>query len=447
MRNRLTSSMKKDRKSAVLGSHRSRISRLTPRLSLCISLLMFGAGYSAYSVAGVSVLRPPREALANSPLEVTIVYSGDAPNGTEVDVPAQLNISLSNPDVIPRPLALARESGVPDHLKLAAGELKAVRYVGAWPEWARGAMKIDVPDLDVSPSFVLLTRAPRGRGTALASADGTPDAAASVSKSEPSQTSLIASSPAPARPAAPVPEINSFLSRFSAYEPMYFADGSNGENLAKFQLSFKFRLVTPDDPRSRGFADNLYFGYTQTSLWDLGAYSAPFRDTSYMPALFYYLEDTGWKSKWWSKMGLMAGYEHESNGRDGPESRGIDIFFVKPIWDFGDLNGNHLTVAPKVYYYAHIAGENHDITDYRGYMDLLLKYGSTDSWQIATTLRKGMKGGKGSIDTQFTYPLAKLINNRWGGFLWVGFFTGYGEDILDYNQHRWIARIGYSITR
>ncbi|HEX3381520.1 MAG TPA: phospholipase A [Paraburkholderia sp.] len=230
-------------------------------------------------------------------------------------------------------------------------------------------MKIDVPQLDVSPSFVLLTRPPHsGKDAALASAGSTSGTTGTTS-GEPSSTNLVASSPAPSRPDAPVPQINTFLSRFSAYEPMYFADGSNGENLAKFQLSSKFRLVIPDDPRSRGFADNLYFAYTQTSLWDLGEYSAPFRDTSYKPALLYYLEDSGWKSKSWSRMGMMAGYEHESNGRDGPESRGIDILFVKPIWDFGDLNGYHLTIEPKVYYYTHIAGENHDIAD-RGYVEL-----------------------------------------------------------------------------
>jgi outer membrane phospholipase A len=413
-----------------------------------MSALVLGS-YSAYSVAGVSVLRPPREALANSPLEVTIVYAGDQPGGTEVDVPAQLTVALSNTDVIPHRLALTRESGAPDHLKLAPGELKAIRYSGTWPEWARGAMQIDVPELDVSPSYVLVTRPPHsGKDAALASGWGANGSTAgSTAGAAPTSASLIASSPAPSRPDAPVPQINTFLSRFSSYEPMFFADGGGSESLAKFQLSFKFRFVIPDDPRSRGFADNLYFAYTQTSLWDLKEYSAPFRDTSYMPSMFYYLEDTGWKSKWWTRMGMIAGYEHDSNGRDGPESRGLDYFFIRPIWDFGDLTGYHLTVEPKVYLYTHIAGENHDIADYRGYVDLRLIYGSPDGAQLDTTLRKGTQGGKGSIDTQFTYPLAKLINNRWGGYLWLGFFSGYGEDLLDYNQHRWIARIGYSITR
>ncbi|WP_241495994.1 phospholipase A [Paraburkholderia monticola] len=412
--------------------------------------------YSAYSVAGVSVLRPPREAISSSPLEVTVVYAGDQPGGTEVDVPAQLTITVSNTDVTPKPLTLTRESGAPDHLKLAAGELKSVRYTGTWPEWARGAMQIDVPQLDVSPSYVLLRRAPHsGKDAALASAGGTSGTAAGTAtgstagtaSGEPSSTNLIASSPAPSRPDAPVPLINTFLSRFSAYQPTYFADGSNGENLAKFQLSAKFRLVIPDDPRSRKFVDNLYFAYTQTSLWDIREYSAPFRDTSYMPALFYYLEDTGWKSKLWSRMGIETGYEHDSNGQDGPESRGLDYFYVKPIWDFGDITGYHLTVAPKIYIYTHIAGENHDITDYRGYVDLRFIYGAPEGAQLDTTLRKGTQGGKGSIETQFTYPMAKLINSRWGGYLWLGFFSGYGEDLLGYNQHHWIARIGYSLTR
>jgi outer membrane phospholipase A len=460
------SRVKKDRQSAER-SYRSRVSqlassplsstlsRLLPKLSLCMSALVLGS-YSAYSVAGVSVLRPPREALSSSPLEVTLVYAGDQPGGTEVDVPAQLTIAVSNTDVTPKPLTLTRESGAPEHLKLAAGELKAVRYTGTWPEWARGAMQIDVPQLDVSPSYVLLNRAPHsGKDAALASAGGTngttagttAGTAAGTATGAPPSTNLIASSPAPSRPDAPVPLINTFLSRFSAYQPTYFADGSNGENLAKFQLSAKFRLVLPDDPRSRGFADNLYFAYTQTSLWDIREYSAPFRDTSYMPALFYYLEDTGWKSKLWSRMGIETGYEHDSNGQDGPESRGLDYFYVKPIWDFGDITGYHLTVAPKFYIYTHIAGENHDITDYRGYVDLRFIYGAPEGAQLDTTLRKGTQGGKGSIETQFTYPLAKLINSRWGGYLWLGFFSGYGEDLLGYNQHHWIARIGYSLTR
>jgi outer membrane phospholipase A len=428
------------------------------------------AGYVPASRAAVSIMRPPREARSDEPLVVTIVYSGDAPTGSSIDVPRDLTVTLTNGDALPQPVLLTREPGAPEHLRLAVGEMKAVRYSGAWPKSARGALRVDVPGVDVSPSVVLLTRMPAtatanaaAPAAVGASAPATASAATVASASEPlaiapaegpmaGNTSLAAQMPPSAVTPSNsiVPNLGTFLAgHFSFYQPTYFADGwdSDTEGLAKFQISFKFRFVVPDDPRSRGFVDNLYFAYTQTSLWDIREYSAPFHDTSYMPALFYYLEDTGWRSSWFTRMGIEAGYEHDSNGEDGPESRGVDYLFVKPIWDFGDLKGYHWTVAPKIYGYTHIAGENSDIADYTGYVDLLIKYGSPDGWQLATTLRKGTKSTYGSVDAQLTYPLAKIFGSAWGGYVFLNYFNGYGEDLLTYNQHRWAARIGFAVSR
>ncbi|MGF6732136.1 outer membrane phospholipase A [Paraburkholderia youngii] len=47
----------------------------------------------------------------------------------------------------------------------------------------------------------------------------------------------------------------------------------------------------------------------------------------------------------------------------------------------------------------------------------------------------------------YSAPLRDTSSMQDSGYVWLGFFSGYGENILDYNQHRWIARIGYSITR
>ncbi|MEX3844237.1 MULTISPECIES: phospholipase A [Paraburkholderia] len=423
------------------------------------------AGYVPASRAAVSIMRPPREARSDEPLVVTIVYTGDAPTGTSIDVPRDLSITLTNGEALPKAVLLAREPGAPEHLRLAAGEMKAVSYSAAWPKWARGALRVDVPGVDVSPSVVLLTRMPASataNAAAPASAPLVP-AATVASASEPVATapaegpmagnaSLAAQMPpSTVKPSnSLVPDIGTFLAgRLSFYQPNYFADGwsSSDADLARFQISIKFRFILPDDPRSRGFLDNLYFAYTQTSLWDVRGDESPFHDTSYMPALFYYLEDTGWRSSWFTRMGIETGYEHESNGTPGPGSRGVDIVYVKPIWDFGDLNANHLTIEPKIYAYEHIQETNGDIAHYRGYVDLLFKYGSPDGWQLATTLRKGTRSTYGSVDVQFTYPLAKLFGNAWGGYLFLNYFNGYAEDLLDYNQHRWAARIGFAVSR
>ncbi|MGF6957693.1 outer membrane phospholipase A [Paraburkholderia youngii] len=473
MRNRLMSRVNKNRQSGVR-SHRSRVfrlsssplsgsfSKLLPSLSVCISALVLGS-YSAYSVAGVSILRPPREARSDEPLVVTIVYTGDAPSGTSVDVPRTLSVTLTNGEALPRAVLLTRASGAPEHVRLAAGEMKAVSYSAPWPDWARGALRIDLPGVDVSPSVVLLTRVPRNAATASAATAAPASAAAVASASAPvviapaegpmaGNESIAAQvPPSTVKPSnSLVPDLGTFLvGRFSFYQPTYFADGwdSSEDGLAKFQVSFKFRFVLPDDPRSRGFLDNLYFAYTQTSLWDIRGHMNPFYDTSYMPALFYYLEDAGWRTSWFTRMGIESGYEHESNGTAGPGSRGIDYVYIKPIWDFGDLNANHLTIEPKIYAYTHKQDTNSDIADYRGYVDLLVKYGSADGWQLATTLRKGTKSTYGSVDVQFTYPLAKIFGSAWGGYLFLNYFNGYAEDLLSYNQHRWAARIGFAVSR
>lgn len=402
------------------------------RANLALALLALTTG----AHATVAVLQPPREAAAAQPLELTLLYTDDDKKPLTVDVAKQLTVQLTNGDLPPAPLVLNRDPATPDRLRLAPGQYRRVRYAAPWPESARGTVKIDPVGFDASPMLVTLNR---GENQAQV-------VAAEKRETQAATPAQLASAAAEAD-ASPTTVPTMLSGRFSTFEPIYFADGKNGDNLAKFQFSFKYRLHLPDDPRSRGFLDNLYFAYTQTSIWNLSAPSAPFRDTSYQPQLFYYVQDTGWKSPLFTRMGVTAGIGHESNGKSGDESRAINIAFVRPTWDFGDLASDHLTLSPKFYYYLSKSG-NEDIADYRGYVDFLVKYGSPDGWQLSTTLRKGTKHWYGSVDSNLTYPLAKLFGSAWGGYVFVSYFNGYGEDILDYNQrHHWIARIGYSIAR
>jgi len=388
--------------------------------------------------ATVSVLQPARELAAGQPLELILLYTDDVQKSLSIDVPKQLTVTLTNGDLPPGKLALMREPKVGDRLNLRPGQYRKVRFSAPWPDSARGVVKIDPVGFDTSPMLVTLNRG-KSQDQVVA---------AEHAEAQASTPQQLAVATAAANTAVPTSIADRMLSgRLSTFEPMYFAVGKNGDTLGKFQFSFKYRLVLPDDPRSRSFLDNLYFAYTQTSIWDLSQESVPFRDTSYEPQLFYYLQDTGWKSPFFTRMGIASGIGHESNGKAGDTSRAINTVFVRPTWDFGEPNSTHLTVSPKFYYYITKSG-NEDIADYRGYVDLLVKYGSPDGWQLATTLRKGTKAWRGSVDSQLTYPLAKLIGSAWGGYLWVGYFNGYGEDILDYSQRQhWIARIGYSIAR
>ena len=121
----------------------------------------------------------------------------------------------------------------------------------------------------------------------------------------------------------------------SSHEPMYFLVGSRGHTTARFQLSFKYRLFDPDGWAAEfpwvDLLTGLHFGYTQNSIWDLTANSKPFRDSTYKPSFFYqwgpYREIGSPHS-----FSLQAGYEHQSNGKEGATSRSIDTLFAKPAW-------------------------------------------------------------------------------------------------------------------
>lgn len=252
------------------------------------------------------------------------------------------------------------------------------------------------------------------------------------------------------RPAAKPRQTNSPLRpadepALSANEPMYFVLGGSGGTTARFQLSFKYRLFDPESLPVEWFGplSGLHFGYTQTSLWDLGEDSAPFRDTSYRPSFFWQGVTSGGALM---PDLLRGGFEHESNGKDGADSRSLNILFAQPVWRADFADGRTLVFAPRLYGYLD-KDDNPDIHRYRGYADWLLRYGREDGWLLSTQLRRGT-AGRGSAQIDLSYPLRRPLFTRAGGFLHVQLFKGYGESLLDYNVDRdWQARVGFSIVR
>ena len=233
----------------------------------------------------------------------------------------------------------------------------------------------------------------------------------------------------------------------SANEPLYFVVGSNKERNfdARFQISFKYR---PFDPEARvaqfiPFASNLYFAYTQTSIWDLGAHSSPFKDTSYRPSVYYKWTGSGrgmvpdvWK----------AGFEHESNGRDNKDSRSINMAFIQPLWNVDFAHGRRLTLMPKIYQYLEKT-DNSEIQRYRGYVDWQARFGREDGAILTGLYRQGT-GGYASGQFDLSYPISDKIFGRTGTFIHLQLLSGYGETLIDYNRsHDAQLRIGLSLAR
>ena len=217
----------------------------------------------------------------------------------------------------------------------------------------------------------------------------------------------------------------------SPFEPIYFDLGGNGGANARFQLSFKYRLFTPKNPQKPGFLDNLYFGYTQTSLWDLHDKSVPFVDTTYNPSVFW-RKDKLWQTgdqRWYA--GLASGVEHKSNGKGGDDSRSINDAFVQPELNYRFSDGSTLTFAPRVKAYF-LAGENPDYSSYLGRVDWKLRW-EQDNGLILDGLYQQGHHGRHAIQIGAAWPLQRTFLNM-NGYLHVQFYEGYGETLLGYNQ-------------
>ena len=306
------------------------------------------------------------------------------------------------------------------------------RYSFDWPAEALG---LSIVSLNADSSAQLMVLAERPGWSAgedpLARQQNLPTAAGAAAPA-----AQVAADVIPPKPA------------LSFYDPMYFIFGANSGASARFQLSFKYRLFD-DEGAVVGvlpFLGGLHFGYTQTSLWDLDSDSAPFRDTSYRPALFYEWDipvAAGSRHQSW----LRAGVEHESNGRDGEKSRSINIAFVQADWQYRLGEGkSHIGVTPKLWGYLE-KSDNPDIHRYRGYGELGLRFGRDDGWLAKLMLRRG-KGGVGTSQVDVSYPLRQSIFSSVGAFLHLQYFDGEGETLLDYQRAgQPQLRIGVSIVR
>ncbi len=205
---------------------------------------------------------------------------------------------------------------------------------------------------------------------------------------------------------------------------------------AKFQISFKTKLW------QGVFGDygDLWFGYTQTSHWQVYNHdiSRPFRETNYEPEgmlVFNTNYDVfGWKGRL-----LGIGINHQSNGRSDPLSRSwnrvvADIGFERPGW----------TVMFRPWWRINESrrkDDNPDIDDYmgRGEVDIVHEAGENE---LSLMLRHSLRGGDRSHGAmQFTWSFP--IHAKLRGYLQL--FHGYGESMIDYNHKATYVGLGVSL--
>lgn len=300
------------------------------------------------------------------------------------------------------------------------------RYVGRWPTEVVGVATLSLQD---APSARMLVDA--------GAASRTPVQTAQVAATS-GQGGVIPASAA-VQPVEP--------SALGFHEPMYFLVGGRNPTSARFQVSFRYRLLSDHGVLAGNYpqASGLYVAFTQTSLWDLQSDSKPFRDTSFRPSLFYRWTLSDPKDG--NFLSLSGGYEHESNGRDHEDSRSIDTLFVRAEGRHYFSDGRtYLSVAPKLWTYLN-RSDNPDIADYRGNGELGLRLGRDDGLILAAQLRRGTRG-KSATQLDLSYPLRTSIYSGVGAFVHLQYLNGYGQTLMDYDTASGAqVRLGFSLVR
>lgn len=228
---------------------------------------------------------------------------------------------------------------------------------------------------------------------------------------------------------------NDSETKFSPYLPTYFVVGKDD---IKLQLSGKYRVA-------RNF--DIYAAYTQTMFWSIFNDSQPFKDINYNPELFYRIVELDSDKELLKSIDI--GYVHRSNGKDGLDSRSVNRIFAKA--NLVTQIGRHDIVADLMVYKI-IDGENYnsDSQKYMGYWDFI--------FYVSDLVRHN--GGRLNLQLKFNAG-TKIYNTNMGGrtigliydfgsenfnpSLYLQYYSGYMENLLEYNKNTDQVRLGFML--
>jgi phospholipase A1 len=221
---------------------------------------------------------------------------------------------------------------------------------------------------------------------------------------------------------------------------------------AKFQLSLKLKLfditdnsVTGDWERHLGMHIDVWLAYTQLSFWQIynASISRPFRETNYEPELI--LNGRMDKDLFyeWKLRFIQLALNHQSNGQSDPLSRSWN----RLLFNFGFERENFDVVLRTWYRFPE--GENDDnpdIESYLGYGELSAGYRRNlcgIDWRFSLMFRNNLR-----FDDENRSALQLGVEaNLFGGplNLYVQYFTGYGESLINYNSYANTIGAGVSV--
>jgi phospholipase A1/A2 len=377
-----------------------------------------------------SIVGPTAPTRPGATIKVQVAALNRSPSEVAVELPATLTATFEATGIRSQVTLQSSDTTTSASQTIAPSSFALRTYAMAVPSGA--ATGLGMLEVKLGEKFV--TR------TALDIAGPVVATKGSVAPTQRPTTTLVRAQPA----AAALRRL--FADRLAPHEPTYFIYGPD-DPAVKFQLSFKYKLFDFTEVAEQRVERTLHFAFTQRSLWDIKGDSSPFYDTSYMPELIYQsLAPAPNRERVFTWLGFQAAFKHESNGRDGPLSRSLNVVYARPVFAVGRLDGWHLLAMPEVFTYVTSNDENEAIEDYRGYGKLQFVLGRNDGPSLSATLWAGKDFDHLSTQFDLSLPVRTHLLNFETYFL-VQYFNGYGESLLSYREHSETVRAGVSFVR
>lgn len=236
------------------------------------------------------------------------------------------------------------------------------------------------------------------------------------------------------------------LYNFKAHNANYFLPISyryddnygdvNGHETRRIESEFQVSLKYDFAANFFNLREIYSVAYTQKSFWQSYSDSAFFRESNYNPEFFVTFPTSEMGDGRLLK-GIRMGVAHQSNGRGSVNERSWNYFNTSLFFQY-DI----LLVELKLW--ARLP----DVKDYNpelidtmgnGYLRVVIPY---KKHLLDVKVRDNFNN-KGSTEFNYTYPMS----NKDDLFFYIKFFNGYGESLIDFDNHVKKVGIGFSISR
>ncbi|MDR1380712.1 MAG: phospholipase A [Tannerella sp.] len=225
---------------------------------------------------------------------------------------------------------------------------------------------------------------------------------------------------------------------FTLFKDNYFIGGiplgqkiKASNSNAKFQLSISHRLTKSILP----FDTYLFIQFSQKTIWNVMEESLPMRDMNFNPGigLGHLIIH---RNRYIGKAILML--EHESNGKDSLLSRSWN----KVSFGINLMMSNHIDAQIKLWAPIIDSDNNRDILRYNGIGHFGINW-YNDSRRLHAGLLTTWRTNSFNFNTQ--WELGFKLNKKENQYLFIQYYNGYGENLLDYSQYKSVVRIGFVI--